>query len=53
VLAGWTAQQFQAGTAETGGLTNALVAAGVSYPNPLGIFPRQGPFSEWNAAHLA
>jgi hypothetical protein len=50
VLAGWTAQQFQAGTAETGGLTNALEAAGVSYPNPLGIFPRQGPFSEFLGA---
>jgi hypothetical protein len=50
VLAGWTAQQFQAGTAETGGLTNALEAAGASYPNPLGIFPRQGPFSEFLGA---
>jgi hypothetical protein len=45
VLAGWTAQQFQAGTIETGGNTNALEAAGVSYPNPLGIFPRDGWFS--------
>jgi MFS family permease len=46
VLAGWLAQQFQAGTDETGGPTNALVAAGVSYPNPLGIFPRHGWFSD-------
>ncbi len=45
VLAGWAAQQFQAGTTETGGNTNALEAAGVSYPNPLGIFPRDGWFS--------
>jgi hypothetical protein len=46
VLAGWTAQQFQAGTTESGGLTNALEAAGVSYPNPLGVFPRHGFFSD-------
>jgi hypothetical protein len=45
VLAGWVAQQFQAGTTETGGISNALLAAGVSYPNPLGIFPRHGWFS--------
>jgi len=46
VLAGWTAQQFQAGTTEAGGITDALEAAGVSYPNPLGVFPRHGPFSD-------
>jgi hypothetical protein len=46
VLAGWAAQQFQAGTTETGGPTDALDAAGVSYPNPLGIFPRHGWFSD-------
>jgi hypothetical protein len=45
VLAGWVAQQFQAGTTETGGMSNALVAVRVSYPNPLGIFPRHGWFS--------
>jgi hypothetical protein len=45
VLAGWIAQQFQAGTTITGGITNALEAAGVSYPNPLGHLPRHGWFS--------
>jgi hypothetical protein len=50
VLAGWTAQQFQAGTTEDGGITNALEAAGVAYPNPLGVFPRHGPFSEFLGA---
>ena len=29
----------------TGGLTNALDAAGVSFPNPLGFLPRHGWFS--------
>jgi hypothetical protein len=47
VLAGWTAQQFQAGTTEDGGLTNALEAVGVSYPNPVGVLPRHGLFSEF------
>ncbi len=45
VLAGWTAQLFQAGTTITGGITDALEAAGVSYPNPLGYLPRHGWFS--------
>ena len=45
VLAGGTAQQLQAGTTETGGISNALQAARVSYPNPLGVFPRHGWFS--------
>ena len=45
VGAGWTAQQFQAGTTITGGITNALEAAGVSYPNLLGYLPRHGWFS--------
>jgi hypothetical protein len=44
VAAGWAAQQLQAG-AVTGGLTNALAAAKVTYPNPLGVFPRHGWFS--------
>jgi hypothetical protein len=44
VAAGWAAQQLQAG-AITGGLTNALAAAKVTYPNPLGVFPRHGWFS--------
>src|SRR6185369_5021919 len=29
----------------TGGITNALDAAGVGYPNPLGVLPRHGWFS--------
>jgi hypothetical protein len=45
VGAGAMAQALQAGTTVTGGLTNALSAARVSYPNPLGIFPRHGWFS--------
>jgi hypothetical protein len=51
VVAGWVAQQLQIG-ATTGGLTNALYAAGVAYPNPLGIFPRHGWFSSLLAALL-
>ena len=43
--AGWIAAQMQAGTNISGGLADALEAAGASYPNPLGIFPRHGWFS--------
>ena len=46
VTAGWVAQQLQVGTRIDGGLTNALYAAGVSYPTPFGIFPRRGWFSD-------
>jgi len=45
VTAGLVAQQFQSGTRITGGITNALDAAGVAYPNPLGVLPRHGWFS--------
>jgi hypothetical protein len=45
VIAGTVAGQLQAGTTVTGAFTNALGAAGVSYPNPLGIFPRHGWFN--------
>ena len=45
VVAGVVAQSFQAGTEVTGGITNALDAAGVGYPNPLGVLPRHGWFS--------
>jgi hypothetical protein len=45
VVAGVAAQSFQAGTRVTGGITNALDAAGVAYPNPLGVLPRHGWFS--------
>jgi signal transduction histidine kinase len=42
---GWLAAQLQAGTTISGGITNAVQAAGAAYPNPLGIFPRHGWFS--------
>jgi hypothetical protein len=45
VVAGVVAQSFQAGSSVTGGITNALEAAGVSYPNPLGVLPQHGWFS--------
>jgi MFS family permease len=50
VIAGALAAQLQAGTTVSGGFTNALDAAGASYPNPLGIFPRHGWFSALIAA---
>ena len=53
VFAGAAAQLLQAGTAIDGGLTNALQDAGVSYPNPLGVFPRHGWFSWFLAAIFA
>ncbi len=46
VAVGWATQGFQAGTTVTGGLTNALLAAKVTYPNPFGIFPRHGWYSD-------
>lgn len=46
VAAAWLTQGLQAGTKIGGGLTNALVAANVTYPNPLGLLPRHGWFSE-------
>jgi hypothetical protein len=46
VAAGWMAQGLQAGTRIGGGLTNALDGAKASYPNPLGIIPRHGFFSD-------
>ena len=45
VAAGLVAQQFQAGTMISGGITNALNGPGVSYPNPLGVLPQHGWFS--------
>ena len=47
VVAGEAAHVLQAGTTVTGGITNALVTAGVTYPDPLGIFPRHGWFSDF------
>ncbi len=45
VAAGLVAQQFQAGTMISGGITNALNGPGVSYPSPLGVLPQHGWFS--------
>jgi hypothetical protein len=45
VLAGGVAAQLQVGTYISGGFTNALDAARVSYPNPVGFLPRHGWFS--------
>ena len=53
IFAGAAAQLLQAGTAIDGGLTNALQDAGVSYPNPLGVFPRHGWFSDFLTAIVA
>ena len=47
VVVGEAAHTLQAGTTVTGGITNALVTAGVTYPAPLGIFPRHGWFSDF------
>jgi hypothetical protein len=41
VTLGWVAGQFQAGTAVTGGITDALSAVGVTYRFD-GVFPHQG-----------
>jgi len=53
VAAGWGAQQLQAGTSISGGITNALDAARAGYPNPLGVFPRHGWFGGLIAATYA
>jgi hypothetical protein len=45
VVAGGVAGQLQTGTYISGGITNALDRAGVSYRNPLGFLPRYGWFS--------
>ena len=44
-VVGWLAAQLQAGTTVSGGIINGLAAARVTYPNPLGVFPRHGWFS--------
>ena len=41
VTLGWVGGQFQAGTTVTGGITDALSAAGITYPFH-GLFPHQG-----------
>lgn len=47
VMVGGVAHGLQAGTTETGGITNSLVAARATYPDPLGVFPRHGWFSDF------
>jgi hypothetical protein len=42
VALSWLAGQLQAGVTVTGGITNTLAAAGITYPNPLAVFPRPG-----------
>ena len=42
VMAGSVVAELQAGTSVSGGFTNSMDAAGVSYTNPLGIFPGRG-----------
>jgi hypothetical protein len=46
VFAGWASQLLQVGTVITGGLVNALDAAHADYPNPVGVFPRHGWYSD-------
>jgi hypothetical protein len=53
VFAGWASQLLQAGTMITGGLTNALDADHADYPNPLGVFPRHGWYSDLLAVIFA
>jgi signal transduction histidine kinase len=48
VSVGWLAAQLQSGTTIVGGITNAVQAAGATYPNPLGIFPRH----DWVSAFV-
>ena len=46
VTFGLVTQSLQAGTTISGGLTGAIGAAGVGYPNPLGLLPRNGWYSD-------
>jgi hypothetical protein len=43
-------QLLQRGLVISGSLTNALLAAGVAFPNPFGVFPRHGWYSDVIAA---
>jgi signal transduction histidine kinase len=45
-IVGGFGQLLQRGTVVSGSLTNALDAAHVAYPNPLGVFPRHGWYSD-------
>src|SRR5215472_15862188 len=49
LVVGGVAQTLQRGTVIQGGLTDALQTAHVAYPNPLGVFPRQGWYSGLSA----
>lgn len=46
VTVGLVTQNLQAGTTISGGLTGAIGAARVGYPNPLGLLPRNGWYSD-------
>jgi hypothetical protein len=52
-MLGWASQLFQAGTKITGGLTNALDADHADYPNPIGVLPRHGWYSDFLAVIFA
>jgi signal transduction histidine kinase len=45
IVAGF-GQLLQRGLVISGSLTNALLAAGVAFPNPFGVFPRHGWYSD-------
>jgi len=53
VTAIWVAAQLQASITMAGTYSGSLAAAGVDYPNPLGIFPRHGWFSTVIAANYS
>jgi signal transduction histidine kinase len=46
IVIGGFAQTLQRGIVVAGGLTDALQAAHVAYPNPLGVFPRHGWYDQ-------
>jgi signal transduction histidine kinase len=50
LIVGGLGPLLQRGTMVSGSLTNALQAAHVAYPNPLGVFPRHGWYSDVIAA---
>jgi hypothetical protein len=45
VTPSWVLGQLQDGSTITGGITNAVAAAGLTYTSPLGIFPRESLIS--------
>src|SRR5262249_10182170 len=46
VIVAGLGQLLQRGTTVQGSLTNALLAAHVAFPNPFGVFPRNGWYSD-------